>query len=178
MSSVRRLAPPVLIVATAALTVVGWRWRSQQQETAATPSTAAATVSRSLSGPGNGSATSSASNGLAPPRLRVAGAVGTSTAAMSEGLRQDLAMFDDTQLRSELESIAVSHPAVSILQTVCEQLPCRAEVGSADADDLNTFVANVSQRFQGHVTVEFRPRPPTHAPPSIIATLCRGTRGR
>ena len=85
-------------------------------------------------------------------------------ATMPEGLAQDLAMFNSDQLRAELESIALSYPAVVVLSVACDARPCTAELQvereDGDSDDelatLNTFLDLVSKRFQGYLTASFR----------------------
>ncbi|HEY0710288.1 MAG TPA: hypothetical protein VGG33_26000 [Polyangia bacterium] len=100
-----------------------------------------------------------------PPALRVTaeaedGGARSLTAAagrhgMSRGLAADLERFDGDQMRAELQSIALSYPSVSIGTVACVQLPCRTEVQSGDVDQLNAFVAMVSNRFQGHLRTAF-----------------------
>ena len=77
---------------------------------------------------------------------------------MPEGLATDLAMFNDDQIRAELESILLSFPAVKLLTATCPALPCRAAISSGDATALNQAVEAVSGRFQGFVTTELRRR--------------------
>jgi hypothetical protein len=78
---------------------------------------------------------------------------------MSEGLAADLKMFDNTQLRAELQSIATSYPDVVLGAVACAALPCSAEASSQDAEQLDGFVQMVSARFQGHLRTQLRRRP-------------------
>jgi hypothetical protein len=81
---------------------------------------------------------------------------------MPEGLAQDLAIFNSEQLRAELESIALSYPAVGVVSVSCDAKPCVAElqIGHERDDDelaaLNTFLDLASKRFQGYLTASFR----------------------
>lgn len=88
------------------------------------------------------------------PKLRANAPLAEDTPpeAMSEGLAQDLEMFDGVQLKAELESIALSHPGVRILDSACSGLPCRAEATATDPAQLSAFQLAVSHRFQGHVS--------------------------
>ena len=99
-----------------------------------------------------------------PPRLLAPAGVRDPGApvfqAMSEGLSQDLEMFDGTQLRSELESIALSYADVRVLDARCSARPCEARAASRNVDEMEQFVRMVSLRFQGHVFAEFHRRPP------------------
>ena len=72
---------------------------------------------------------------------------------MPEGLAQDLEMFDGVQLKAELESIALSHPEVRVVEAACTGLPCRAEATSTSVEQLTAFTLAVHQRFQGHVSI-------------------------
>jgi hypothetical protein len=74
---------------------------------------------------------------------------------MSPQLADDLERFDGDQLRAELQSIALSYPAVSIGDVACARLPCQSDVHSTDAEQLNGFVAMVSNRFEGHLRTAF-----------------------
>jgi hypothetical protein len=85
-------------------------------------------------------------------------AVAPATPVMSEGLAADLKMFDSTQLRAELESIATSYPEVILGAVACSARPCTAEASSGDAEQLNGFVQMVSNRFQGHLRTRWSRR--------------------
>ena len=89
-----------------------------------------------------------------PPRWQPEAAA--ATVEMPEGLASDLAMFNDDQIRAELESILISYPAVKLVSAVCPSLPCRAAVASSDVEVLNQSVQAVSNRFQGFMATEFR----------------------
>lgn len=96
-------------------------------------------------------------------------------AEMSQGLVQDLAMFNSDQLRAELESIALSYPAVTLVAALCAARPCRAEVSSGDGDQLNQYVEMVVNRFQGHVSIEFQARRTPAGSAVVHASFVIGT---
>ena len=72
---------------------------------------------------------------------------------MPEGLVQDLDSFDGVQLKAELESLALSHPQVRVVEAACTGLPCRAQAASTNEAQLNAFADAVQKRFQGHVSM-------------------------
>ena len=86
---------------------------------------------------------------------------------MPEGLAQDLEIFDGVQLKAELESIALSHPEVRVLEAACSGLPCRAEAASTNGEELIAFAGAVHRRFQGYVSI--RMPPPRRVPGQRVA---------
>lgn len=101
--------------------------------------------------------------------------------AMPEGLAQDLAIFNSDQLKAELESIALSYPAVGIVSVACNLRPCTAEVQVAnepgDPDEviaLNAFLDAVSKRFQGYLGASFREITTPDGNPAIRGVLSVG----
>ncbi len=100
---------------------------------------------------------------------------------MPEGLAQDLAIFNSDQLTAELESIALSYPAVGIVSVACNSRPCTAEVQVAnepgDPDEvnaLNAFLDAVSKRFQGYLGASFREVTTPDGNPAIRGVLSVG----
>ena len=111
----------------------------------------------------------------AEPRLDAA------VVPMPEGLAQDLAIFNSDQLKAELESIALSYPAVGVVSISCDVRPCTAEVQVAheagDPDEvavLNTFLDAVSKRFQGYLSASFREVTTPDGDPAIRGVLLVG----
>jgi len=101
--------------------------------------------------------------------------------AMPEGLAQDLAIFNSDQLRAELESIALSYPAVSIVSVACDGKPCMAELQVEHEDDdgdviaaLNTFLDLVSKRFSGYASATFREVTTPAGEPAVRVVLTIG----
>jgi hypothetical protein len=104
------------------------------------------------------------------PRLRPVAATEQSPPPMPEGLAQDLETFDGVQLKAELESIALSHPEVRVVDAACTGLPCRAQATSTSAEQLKAFAQAVHQRFQGHVSIRTE-----RLPGELRATFWVGT---
>jgi hypothetical protein len=101
--------------------------------------------------------------------------------AMPEGLAQDLAIFNSDQLKAELESIALSYPAVGIVSVACNVRPCTAEVQvtnePGEPDEviaLNTFLDAVSKRFKGYLSASFRDVTTPDGNPAIRGVLFVG----
>jgi hypothetical protein len=173
----RLLAAGVGMSVVAGFALLLWQWLPGPR-----PMTAPAAVDRLPGAPGVAAAAGRARQPLPPPRLRaVAGGAGGTdegVPAMPEGLAQDLEMFDGTQLRAELESLALSYPEVRVGEAVCSGLPCRAEATSASVEQLNGFTLAVHRRFQGHVSIRTQripTRDPGPARPLVRATFWVGT---
>ncbi len=90
-----------------------------------------------------------------PPAVHAA-VVGDPLAALPEGLVQDLRMFNDAQIRAEIESIGLSFPQVVLMEATCPALPCQVDVATDDVAALNRFVEAVSNRFQHYLRTDFR----------------------
>jgi hypothetical protein len=142
----RLLAAVVVMVVLVAFALLLWRWLPgpRQAEPAPAEAVSAITGARALRASG-------AASLRAPPRLLPATPEPTPP-PMPEGLAQDLETFDGVQLKAELESIALSHPEVRVLDAACTGLPCRAQASSTSALQLSAFVRAVNERFQGHMS--------------------------
>jgi hypothetical protein len=161
----RLLAAALAMIVLVAFALLLWRWlpgpRDADPEPAPVPVASAAVTAERPARPSLRS----------PPRLRPMAVVTEQTPPpMPEGLAQDLEMFDGVQLKAELESIALSHPEVRVVEAACTGLPCRAQATSTSAEQLTAFAQAVNQRFQGHVSIRTE-----RMPGQLRATIWVGT---
>lgn len=114
----------------------------------------------------------------APPSERVDPGTPVTPDEMSQGLAQDLEMFNTDQLRAELESIGLSYPSVTLVTAFCATRPCHAQVTSQDVEQLNQYVEMVTSRFQGHVATRFETRVTPAGRQLLQAAFTIGTSAR
>jgi hypothetical protein len=164
MTAPRRLLAAVLAMfILMAFALLLWRWLpGPGSSSAASSATGPVAHDRFPAGPVTAAAPPSRLAPLPPPRLRpaVSGPEEPPPPPMPEGLAQDLEIFDGVQLKAELESIALSHPEVRVLEAACSGLPCRAEAASTSGEELNAFALAVHRRFQGYVSIRMPPPKP------------------
>jgi hypothetical protein len=168
----RLLAAALVMIALVALSLLLWKWLPGPSDADPQPSAEpVASASVEITGDRQRRA-SSGSSPRSLPRLRPAAVAIAEPGPlpMPEGLAQDLEMFDGVQLKAELESIALSHPEVRVVEAICSGLPCRAQASSSSAEQLTAFTRAVHQRFQGHVSIRT-----DRLPGQLRATVWVGT---